>query len=130
MKKTIYLSAALLAAALPLRAADDFNLTVQAGQPGAKINPAMWGIFFEDINLGADGGLYAELLKNRSFEFTNAMMGWSAPSSGAGKTEIRSDLPFSEANVHYLRVECDGSAAFGVSNEGFRGIGLKAGDVY
>ena len=45
------------------------TLTVRADQSGAKINPAMWGIFFEDINLGADGGLYAELVKNRSFEF-------------------------------------------------------------
>ena len=41
------------------------TLTVQADKPGAKINPSMWGLFFEDINFGADGGLYVELVKNR-----------------------------------------------------------------
>lgn len=42
----------------------------------ASINPNMWGVFFKDINMGADGGLYAELIKNRSFEFFRPMMGW------------------------------------------------------
>ena len=48
---------------------------VQADKPGAKINPAMWGIFFEDINFWADGGLYAEMVKNRGIEFPDTMMG-------------------------------------------------------
>ncbi len=60
--------ALLLAPALLLNAAEA-TLTVQTDQPGVAINHGMWGIFFEDINLGADGGLYAELVKNRSFEF-------------------------------------------------------------
>ena len=51
------------------------TVTVDAGRPGARINPAMWGIFFEDINFGADGGLYAELVKNRGFEFGDATNG-------------------------------------------------------
>ena len=42
-------------------------MTVDVSKPTARINPAMYGIFFEDINFGADGGLYAELVKNRSF---------------------------------------------------------------
>jgi len=50
------------------------QLVVRADQPGAAISPTMWGIFFEDINFGADGGLYAELVKNRSFEFPDALM--------------------------------------------------------
>ena len=45
------------------------QLTVQAKKVGAVIQPTMYGIFFEDINFGADGGLYAELVENRSFEF-------------------------------------------------------------
>ena len=67
-KTTPYL---LLAAFLAgnIRAAETTTITVQMDQPGSRINPAMWGIFFEDINLGADGGLYAELVKNRGFEF-------------------------------------------------------------
>jgi len=51
------------------------DLTVHVNKPGAPIAPTMWGIFFEDINLAADGGLYAELVKNRSFEFNNPLMG-------------------------------------------------------
>src|ERR671913_26661 len=52
------------------------KLTVFANKPVAEVSPTMWGIFFEDINFAADGGLYAELVKNRSFEFPTAMMGW------------------------------------------------------
>src|ERR1700753_3160659 len=53
------------------------SLTVEVNKPGAAIRPTMWGIFFEDINMAADGGLYAELIKNRSFEFNQPMMGWN-----------------------------------------------------
>ena len=69
--------ATALAAMMTARAQSPVTVTVDADKPGARINPAMWGIFFEDINLGADGGLYAELVKNRSFEFPDGMMGWS-----------------------------------------------------
>jgi hypothetical protein len=51
-------------------------LNVKVNEPKADIQPTMWGVFFEDINLGADGGIYAELVKNRSFEFAKPMMGW------------------------------------------------------
>src|SRR6201990_1150754 len=58
------------------------ELIVDAGKPGAVIPSTMWGIFFEDINLAADGGLYAELIKNRSFEFNNPLMGWKEQKKG------------------------------------------------
>jgi alpha-L-arabinofuranosidase len=109
------------------------TLTVQLDQPGPRISPTMWGIFFEDINFGADGGLYAELVKNRSFEFTNPMMGWSNVSAGqqASMAEIHDEDPSSAANPHYLRVkvypDCDGSL---ISNEGFRGMGIREGEAY
>ena len=108
------------------------TITVQTDQPGAVLNHGMWGIFFEDINLGADGGLYAELVKNRSFEFPDALMGWSKISSGAGQgaLSILTEAPFNPANPHYLRIEPDTADAFGVANEGFRGIGVKAGEKY
>ena len=51
-------------------------ISVNADKPGSSIQPTMWGIFFEDINFAADGGIYAELVKNRSFEFYKPMMGW------------------------------------------------------
>ena len=55
----------------------DYDITIQADQIGAEIQPTMYGIFFEDINFGADGGLYAELIKNRSFQFPQSFMGWA-----------------------------------------------------
>jgi alpha-L-arabinofuranosidase len=108
------------------------TLTVQANRSGVRINPAMWGIFFEDINLGADGGLYAELVKNRSFEFPDHLAGWQklSPSMANGTLSIREQDPFNAANPHYLRIQSEGTAPFGVFNEGFRGIGLRQDEAY
>lgn len=62
--------------ASPLRAQSAKTLTVKANEIRGTVQPTMWGVFFEDINMGADGGIYAELIKNRSFEFFKPMMGW------------------------------------------------------
>ncbi|MGD0519304.1 MAG: alpha-L-arabinofuranosidase C-terminal domain-containing protein, partial [Thermoguttaceae bacterium] len=108
-------------------------LTVQTDRPGARISPTMWGVFFEDVNFAADGGLYAELVKNRSFEFPNPMMGWSGiPSDAAPSSiEILDQDPFNTANPHYLRLKADAAGkVLGVSNEGFRGMGVRQGEVY
>jgi alpha-N-arabinofuranosidase len=115
-----------------LAQADGLSLVVHAGQPGAKINPAMWGIFFEDINFGGDGGLYAELVKNRSFEFPDPMTGWTkiSPSLAHGELSIRNDQPFDANNPHYARLSSKGTAPFGLSNEGFRGMGVRKGEAY
>src|SRR6187402_2258208 len=85
-------------ASLPLLPAA--TVTVNAGQPGAPVNPAMWGLFFEDINFGADGGLYAELIKNRGFEFPDALMGWAklSPSLAKGELTVRTEDPFNAKN--------------------------------
>src|SRR5579862_954102 len=108
------------------------TITIHADQPGPKINPAMWGIFFEDINFGADGGLYAELVKNRGFEFPDPLMGWSrvSPSLAQGELTVRTDDPFDTANPHYVRLHSEGTAPFGLSNEGFRGMGVRKGETY
>ena len=108
------------------------TITIHAGQLGAKINPAMWGIFFEDINFGADGGLYAELVKNRGFEFPESLMGWiiNRAQLAKGEVTVRDDAPFNSKNPHYVRVRSDGTGLFGLSNEGFRGLGVKAGETY
>ncbi len=110
------------------------KIIINASQPGVKISPTMYGIFFEDINFGADGGLYAELVKNRGFEFPEeAVMGWSRLAAGGarGSLSIRVQEPLEQANPHYLRIEVrDPSKGFGVSNEGFRGMGLRKGQEY
>lgn len=126
------LAASLLHAVGAPNANLNVNLVVDVKHPGAPISPTMWGVFFEDINFGADGGLYAELVKNRSFEFPNPMMGWSewAPTGGAGSVAIRDQEPFSAANPHYLRITSTAEAGFGAANEGFRGIGVRQGENY
>jgi len=108
------------------------TIEVQVGKPGARINPAMWGIFFEDINFGADGGLYAELVKNRAFGFPDPLMGWTkiSPSLARGEISIRDDGPFAPANPHYVRIRSEGTVPFGISNEGFRGMGVRQGEAY
>ena len=108
--------------------AQDNTVTVQTKKIGAEIQPTMYGIFFEDINFGADGGLYAELVKNRSFEFSpDHYMGWDM----FGKVELRNDGPF-EKNPHYVRLSCAGHGDMwtGIQNEGFFGIGLKKDAEY
>ena len=115
-----------------LGAIEPASIIVQTDKPGAHINPAMWGVFFEDINFGADGGLYAELVKNRGFEFPDPLMGWSklAPGIAKGKLSIHDENPFNPANPHYLRIESESKVPFGVANEGFRGMGVRKGDSY
>ncbi|MBP3823249.1 MAG: carbohydrate binding domain-containing protein [Bacteroidaceae bacterium] len=103
-------------------------ITVNAKKPGAPIQKTQWGIFFEDINFAADGGLYGELLKNRSFEFTpDHLMGWQA----FGKVEIKNDGPFNR-NPHYARLTSAGHRDLwtGLQNEGFFGIGLEKDAEY
>lgn len=93
----------------------------------AEIQPTMYGLFFEDINYGADGGLYAELIKNRSFDFPQNLMGWKT----FGNVKLMNDGPF-ERNPHYIRLSNSGHGHkhTGVENEGFFGIGVKQGEEY
>ena len=108
------------------------NLRVDADRPGAVIRPTMWGIFFEDINMAADGGLYAELVKNRSFEFNMPLMGWKEHTSspGDGTVLVLNRSAESPDNPRFIRVTHTGTGAYGLSNEGFRGMGIKEGETY
>lgn len=115
-----------MAAALTVGAADNV-LNVQVNKPGAPIQPTMYGLFFEDINYAADGGLYAEMVKNRSFEFPQNLMGWVT----YGNVTLQDDGPF-ERNPHYVRL---GSAGHndkhtGLENEGFFGVTFKKDELY
>jgi len=113
--------------------ASDVTLKVAVQKPAHAISPRLVGVFFEDINFGADGGLSAELVKNGSFEFPRSLMGWSTVEPGATKGDVRvteKDPAFS-ANPHYLRLATtESNRAPGVANEGFRGIGVRAGERY
>jgi len=122
---TIIVSSACLGQGNPVQ------LTVKAGQPGAKISPTLYGIFFEDINFGADGGLYAELVKNRAFEFPTALMAWNEVKQGsaAGSVETLDQDPFNAASPHYVRIRAE-AAGYGIVNEGFAGMGVKKDAEY
>lgn len=108
------------------------TIDVAVDRPGAEINPAMWGVFFEDINFGADGGLYAELVKNRGFEFPDPLMGWStlSPSKASGQIAVRDQDPFNPKNPHYVRITSTSSTPIGLANEGFRGVALNKAEAY
>ncbi|MEQ9303385.1 MAG: hypothetical protein RJQ14_05665, partial [Marinoscillum sp.] len=102
------------------------NIAIDVSDVIAEIQPTMYGIFFEDINFAIDGGLYAELVKNRSFEFDKPLRGWTVlKDDGLG---VRT-LPMNTGNPRnprFLRIQIDnaGSGA-GLKNEGFRGMGIK-----
>jgi alpha-L-arabinofuranosidase len=104
------------------------TLTVQTSKPGTSISPTMYGVFFEDINYAADGGLYAEMVKNRSFEFTpDHFMGWQM----FGHVTLKDDGPF-ERNPHYVELTSPGHSEkwTGLQNEGFFGMGVRQGESY
>jgi alpha-N-arabinofuranosidase len=112
-------------------------INVDAAHPGAAISPSMYGIFFEDINFGADGGLYPELVKNRSFEFQEPLTGWhevmgisaKGLDSPRGELGIHTDDPLNPTNPHYLRVRTY-DPGYSFYNTGFRGVGVEQGADY
>src|SRR6185369_12718231 len=136
MTKLFFKRWALLVAVALLQAQLIFaqTITVQVNNPGPPIPKTLFGLFFEDINFGADGGLYPERIKNRSFEFPNPMMGWKQLDRGEPKGQLYifdhgsiTDTP----NSHYLRIKTPtGNKGFGIVNEGFRGIGVEKGAEY
>ena len=127
MIKTMKAITLLAAFALNTSAFALRHLTVDA-KPGAVIQPTMYGIFFEDINFGADGGLYAEMVENRSFEFPQRLMGWQT----FGDVTLGDVRPAFDRNPHYvtLRGITHHEKATGVENNGFFGMGFKQGMTY
>lgn len=122
--KKIFLAAMLMAS---LMAGAQTTIEVNTKKVGSDIAPTMYGVFFEDINYGADGGLYAELVKNRSFEFPQALMGWNT----LGGVEVKDDGPF-ERCPHYVRLSFSGKRDMptGIENRGFLGMSLQSGAKY
>ncbi|OIR14183.1 extracellular exo-alpha-L-arabinofuranosidase precursor [mine drainage metagenome] len=106
------------------------QIVVKVNEPKAIIQPTMWGIFFEDINMAADGGLYAELVKNRSFEFTQPLMGWKEQNKQNGSVLIVNRNNENTANPRFARVSVKTNEPYGLTNEGFRGMGIKKNNGY
>lgn len=127
MNKKRLLSCIIAASSLIGAYAQPHTFDVNTKKVGAAVQPTMYGIFFEDINYAADGGLYGELVKNRSFEFPDALMGWKA----FGKFEVKNDGPF-ERCPHYVVLNYSGhnDTATGLQNEGYFGIGIEKDEEY
>jgi alpha-L-arabinofuranosidase len=134
--RLLFVVLATLIAFAAVNAQTNTVLTVQTDKPVAEIQPTMWGVFFEDINFGADGGLYAELVKNRSFEFDEPLMGWKEQKSdkfsmnnNSGATVIlnRGD---ESTNTRFARVKVNSNDSYALINEGFFGMGIQQGVEY
>jgi alpha-L-arabinofuranosidase len=137
MKSSIYL--AVTAAVLT---AQSFAATIeiQADKPTHRISPTLWGIFFEDINCSADGGVYAELVRNRSLENSGTPEFWSLATTGSGKGAISvteenpmspSSLPTRNRRSLKLEIKSAGpGSSVGAANEGYWGIPVLAGAKY
>ena len=128
MKRQNFLALLVVAMAFSVSAMAQRQLLVQANKPGATVQPTMYGIFFEDINFGADGGLYADLVENRSFEFPQHLMGWES----FGSVEVMDDKPAYDRNPHYVALTDDGHLhkQTGIENRGHFGMGFKEGMEY
>ena len=135
MKKLTAVLLATLLAVLPAMAGSE-TLTVEADVPLHEMSGTLYGLFFEDINHAADGGLYAELLQNRSFEYEELMnpsqyqhlTGWQFNTSQAGNGKIRM---MEEASIHpnnptYVRIETD-VPGYAFQNMGYSGSPFQAG---
>ena len=127
MMKLRYFSCAMALASTLTMTAQTHVMDVNTKKVGAPIQKTMYGLFFEDINYAADGGLYGELVKNRSFEFPDHLMGWEA----FGNFDVEDDGPF-ERCPHYVQLRDPGHSdrRSGLVNNGFFGIGLKQGEEY
>jgi len=133
LHKQLFAVTLLTALVHPLSAAPA-SLTVDVDKPGHSVSPTLWGVFFEDINLSADGGLYAELVRNRNFEDSGKPEHWSAVGGAAAQVRFDVDTakPVSPGNPRSLKVIAAPAAGAraGVANAGFYGMGIMQGESY
>lgn len=135
MKLKNYFAAAALATVVTINA-QPAKITVDAAHPGHAIPPTLWGIFFEDINMSADGGIYPELVRNRSFEDADTPENWKFANVGDADGEatvVTADVhgqppPLNPFNRKSLRVKVSG--AFTLQNEGYWGMNIVQGEGY
>ncbi len=144
MRRVLTFAAIALAATMNIEAAGQ----MKAPKGGKAISDELLGIFFEDISYAADGGIYAELVQNGSFEYNPTERdGWGAatawrfsrPGHSLGRMEPRMDNPLNSNNPTYMRIyiervghyyDFDGWTGVGMENAGFDGISVKAGAKY
>jgi len=135
MKNAVVLVSAML---LSINLNGQVFFEVDASRQGMAMSQELIGAFFEDINYGADGGLYAELIQNRSFEYYTVpgyvtlqpLTAWSLTGTN-GSMVIGNTNPLNENNTHYLNLTLgDAGTETGIKNTGFDGIPVEAGQQY
>jgi len=140
----ILLAAGLCCCGVPVIQAQ----TKKSAMAAKKISPDLFGLFFEDINYAADGGLYAELVQNRSFEYSpterkewHPLSYWEyiSPGYSYGKISVETSAPITAGNPHYIvlkaehvgkEVKYTGESGVGIKNTGFAGMVIRAGEKY
>ncbi|CCU84218.1 MULTISPECIES: alpha-L-arabinofuranosidase C-terminal domain-containing protein [Mesotoga] len=132
---TIILTLVFLAVSLSTSALanPDHVLKVDPSSLGPEVSSLLYGIFFEDINHAVDGGLYAEMIRNRSFEHQDPVEGWFAVFESDCKAtfSIETDRPLNKNNTKYLSFEIQSDdKLISLSNDGYDGIPLKKGERY
>lgn len=138
MKPLSLILSILFVGASTVTFAADATITVQAGGPGREISPDLVGIFFEDLSYAADGGLYAELVENCSFEYNkddrpewNSLTSWELvqPEGSEGTLTSASEGGLNANNPAYAVLDVK-KPGLGLRNDGFDGIPVKAGEAY
>jgi alpha-L-arabinofuranosidase len=109
------------------------TVTVQANQPGAVVSSNLFGIFFEEINFAGEGGIYAEMVRNRSFYDSSSADYWSLLTQGtaAGTMNVDTTRPLNTNIFNSLKLTMQsGAGSVGAANSGFWGMSLQAGATY
>ncbi len=109
------------------------TVTIQANQPAASLASNLFGIFFEEISMAGDGGIYAELVRNRSFEDASTPTQWALVTNGvaAGTYAIDTSMPLSSSNQQCLKLaKTSGTGSIGAANGGYYGIPVTSGATY
>ena len=142
MKKRAISVSAMLAAASAMAASTQID--INCAQPTVELSPHLYGLFFEDINYAADGGLYAELVQNRSFEYApvngndphgkelHPLYAWEVVQRNDAECSIavKNETPLNSNNTHYLEIDIRKAGAAGVMNTGYEGIPVDKGAKY
>lgn len=136
---------AIASALVPLNThAATAGISINVDKPTVPLSPHLYGLFFEDINYGADGGLYAELVQNRSFEYfkwdhgihgkcdMGPLFAWETVQREGAKVnaDVVSTSPLNKNNTKYLELKIGDAGVGGISNSGFFGIPIDAGAKY
>lgn len=111
-----------------------YSLEIDGKNAAHAVSPTLYGIFYEDINYAADGGLYGDLIQNRSFEFATPLFSWTKKALGGGDGQVTTatEAPLNANNPRYAKLAItEPGSGVGVSNAGYSGgIAVTAGEKY